>query len=122
MDEDSILTIDRQGNYTLPDTGYLENTHLFAGMENKITLSRFYNIRFLCYYSMQWYPFDVQTCSLLLQMKGKSGDFAALYTDRLEYLGVLEVNQYVVYSYKMFSTQESNQVEIIIKVMKCMNE
>ena len=116
MDEDSILTIDRQGNYTLPDTGYLENTHLFAGMENKITLSRFYNIRFLCYYSMQWYPFDVQTCSLLLQMKGKSGDFAALYTDRLEYLGVLEVNQYVVYSYKMFSTQESNQVEIVIKV------
>ena len=50
-------------------------------------------------------------------MKGKSGDFAPLYTtDQLQYLGVREVNQYVVYSYKMFSRQESNEVEIVIKV------
>ena len=50
-------------------------------------------------------------------MKGKSGDFASLYTtDQLQYLGVQEVNQYVVYSYKMFSRQESNEVEIVIKV------
>ena len=50
-------------------------------------------------------------------MKGKSGDFASLYTtEQLQYLGVQEVNQYVVYSYKMFSRQESNEVEIVIKV------
>ena len=138
VDEDSILTITRSGNYTLPDTEDVENTHLFAGLENKITLSRFYNIRFLCYYNMQWYPFDVQvhlgltplntvcsiqTCSLLLKMKGKSGDFASLYTtDQLQYLGVQEVNQYVVYSYKMFSRQESNEVEIVIKVNQSLIE
>ena len=52
-------------------------------------------------------------------MKGKSGDFASLYTtDQLQYLGVREVNQYVVYSYKMFSRQESNEVEIVIKVIQ----
>ena len=84
VDKDSIVTISRTGNYTLPGTEDVENTHIFAGSENKITLSRFYNIRFLCYYSMQWYPFDVQTCSLLLKMKGKSGDFASLYTDQLQ--------------------------------------
>ena len=50
-------------------------------------------------------------------MKGKSGDFASLYTtDQLQYLGVQEVNQYVVYSYKMFSRQAANEVEIVIKV------
>ena len=50
-------------------------------------------------------------------MKGKSGDFASLYTtEQLQYLGVQEVNQYVVYSYKMFSRQASNEVEIVIKV------
>ena len=50
-------------------------------------------------------------------MKGKSGDFASLYTtDQLQYLGVREVNQYVVYSYKMFSRQASNEVEIVVKV------
>ena len=65
----------------------LENRYFFLGSENKITLSRFYNIRFLCYYSMNWYPFDLQTCSIVLKMKGKGGDFASLFTDKLLYLG-----------------------------------
>ena len=36
-----------------------------------------------------------------LTMKGKGSDFASLHTDQLLYLGKDEVNQYVVYSYKM---------------------
>ena len=36
-----------------------------------------------------------------LTMKGKGSDFASLHTDKLLYLGKDEVNQYVVYSYKM---------------------
>ena len=51
-------------------------------------------------------------------MKGKSGDFASLYTDQLQYLGLQEVNQYVVYSYKMFYRHKDKEVEIVIKVKK----
>ena len=65
MDEDSIVTISKTGNYTLQPQNYVENTHIYSGRENKITLSRFYNIRFLCYYNMQWYPFDVQVLFLI---------------------------------------------------------
>ena len=58
-----------------------------------------------CFYyfdsSMNWYPFDLQTCSMVLSMKGKGEDFASLYPDQLRYLGKDEVNQYVVYSYKL---------------------
>ena len=43
----------------------------------------------------------LQTCSMKLTMKGKGSDFASLHTDQLLYLGKDEVNQYVVYSYKM---------------------
>ena len=50
---------------------------------------------------MNWYPFDLQTCSMVLSMKGKGEDFASLYPDQLRYLGKDEVNQYVVYSYKL---------------------
>ena len=45
MDEDSIVTISKTGNYTLQPQNYVENTHIYSGRENKITLSRFYNIR-----------------------------------------------------------------------------
>ena len=69
VDEDSTVTIERRGTYTVPDITELENRHFFSGSGNQITLTRFYNIRFLCYYNMNWYPFDLQTCSLILQMK-----------------------------------------------------
>ena len=49
-------------------------------------------------------------------MRGKSGDFASLYTDQLQYLGLQEVNQYVVYSYKMFYRHKDKEVEIVIKM------
>ena len=52
-------------------------------------------------FSMNWYPFDLQTCSMVLSMKGKGEDFASLYPDQLQYLGKDEVNQYVVYTYDM---------------------
>ena len=60
VDDDSTITIERGGNYSIPDISDVENRHLYLGADNKITLSRFYNIRFLCHYSMNWYPFDLQ--------------------------------------------------------------
>ena len=66
---------------------------------------------------MNWYPFDLQTCSMVLSMKGKGEDFASLYPDQLRYLGKDEVNQYVVYSYKMqHLPEDSSKVEIVIKL------
>ena len=48
---------------------------------------------------------------------GKSGDFATLNTDQLFYLGETDVNQYVVYSYKMQLVPDNpSQVEIVIKM------
>ena len=134
MDDESSITIERFGNYSIPgsnnflalymltcwfcaDISELENRYFFLGSENKITLSRFYNIRFLCYYSMNWYPFDMQTCTIVLKMKGKGGDFATLFTDKLSYLGRNEVNQYVVYSTKMLAPSKDNdQLEIKVKM------
>ena len=40
------------------------------------------------YYSMNWYPFDLQTCSMILAMKGKGEDFADLHPDNLQHLAV----------------------------------
>ena len=113
VDDDSSITVERKGNFTLSDISDVENRQFYTGEENQITLSRFYNIRFLCYYSMNWYPFDLQTCSMVLSMKGKGEDFASLYPDQLQYLGKNEVNQYVVYSYKMQRLPDNpSQVDI----------
>ena len=67
------------------DISELENRFFFLGKENKITLSRFYNIRFLCYYSMNWYPFDLQTCSIMLKMKARIILWAGTREKELEF-------------------------------------
>ena len=95
----------------------MENRHSYKGDENDITLSRFYNIRFLCYYNMKWYPFDVQTCSIVLKLKGKGGDFASLNTGLLNNNGRSEVNEYIIESTKIQSYPlEDGRVEIKVKM------
>ena len=55
--------------------------------------------------------------NLYVFVKGKSGDFASLNTDQLLYTGETDVNQYVVYSYKMQRLPgDPSQVEIVIKM------
>ena len=117
VDEDSTITISKQGSYTLSTMEDVENRQFFKGDENSITLSRFYNIRFLCNYEMQWYPFDVQHCTLKLSMKGKSSDFARLRADVLQYLGILEVNQYLVERYTMSIAEELNKSTLEIEII-----
>ena len=38
----------------------LENYVTFSGSENKLMVSRTYNIKFICNYNLRWYPFDSQ--------------------------------------------------------------
>ena len=49
-------------------------------------------------------------------IQGKGGDFASLFTDKLAYLGRDEVNQYVVYSTKMLTKNNNDQLEIEVKM------
>ena len=50
VDDDSSITVVKKGNYTRSDISDVENRQFYTGEENQITLSRFYNIRFLCDY------------------------------------------------------------------------
>ena len=52
VDDDSSVTVEKKGNYTRSDISDVENRQFYTGEENKITLTRFYNIRFLCYYRL----------------------------------------------------------------------
>ena len=43
---------------------YKDNVHLFKGSENQLTLTKQWTVGFICHYSMHWYPFDTQVCSM----------------------------------------------------------
>ena len=59
-DANSSINIIKEGNFTLSALSSLENAEEYRGGENKINLSRTYDINFICNYHLFWYPFDEQ--------------------------------------------------------------
>ena len=59
-DADSSINIIKEGNYSLSSLSSLENAEEYRGAENKINLTRTYDIHFICNYHLFWYPFDEQ--------------------------------------------------------------
>ena len=86
VDKKTSITVRKLGSFSLSNVDDMENQQFFQGKDNSMTMTRFYNIRFICNYEMQWYPFDIQRCQLKLAMLGRSSDFAQLQTQVLRTL------------------------------------
>ena len=95
-DEKSVAKVSRLGNGTRSGNTYNEDIDIFEGKDNPIRLSRSYDIDFICEYDMRWYPFDYQTCHMVILMEGNTGMFVNLISDSIEYSGPKELTQYFV--------------------------
>ena len=95
-DEKSFAIVKRLGNSTRSGNEYDEDIQIFEGSENTIRLSRAFDIEFICEYDMRWYPFDSQTCYMVVLMEGNSGKFVELVDDLIKYTGPKELTQYFV--------------------------
>jgi len=78
-----------------------ENIQYYAGSENQIRMSRFYNQRFTCDYQMGWYPFDVQKCKMDLSIKKGFAPFTKLLADQLRYDGPPALTKYDIQETKI---------------------
>ena len=107
-DDKASATINRTGQGTGSDTSISEDIDIFRGSENYITLSRLYNIDFFCDYDMGWYPFDAQTCFMVLKLGGGSEELLSLTPGLLQYLGPEELTQYYVKKYSIGETMTMN--------------
>ena len=68
-DEDSTITINRNGTASNSPLIELQNNHIYDGDENELVLSRIYTTSFTCEYEMSMYPFDNQQCYMVFIMK-----------------------------------------------------
>ena len=98
-DDKSFATINRTGKGTGSDPSISEDIDIYKGSENSISMSRLYNIDFFCDYDMRWYPFDAQTCFMVMKLGGGSERLVALEPGLLQYLGPKELTQYYVKKY-----------------------
>ena len=100
-DEESFATINRTGEGTGSDSSISEDIDIYKGSENSISMTRLYNIDFFCDYDMRWYPFDAQTCFMIMKLGGGTEKLVALTPGLLQYLGPEELTQYYVKKYSI---------------------
>ncbi len=95
-DEKAFATIKRDSPYKTKSREHLHNAHLFSGRLNPVSITRVYSEEFLCIFDMSVYPFDTQTCSISMIMKGNSGKFVYLLANSTNYLGPKDLTMYFV--------------------------
>ena len=54
------VNVKREGNFTLSGHEVLDETYLFKGDENSLTMTQTYTHEFQCVYQLERYPFDTQ--------------------------------------------------------------
>ena len=64
-------------------------------------MKRFYNQRFLCDFELQWYPFDIQHCTMRMETISSQSPFIQPLVEFYEYLGKKFLTQYEVRDFMM---------------------
>ena len=54
------VTVTREGEFTRSKLEELDETEIFKGEENRLTMNQTYTWEFQCKYELQRYPFDTQ--------------------------------------------------------------
>ena len=103
-DDESFATISRMSKGVGSDSSISEDIDIYKGSENTISMSRIYNIDFFCDYDMRWYPFDAQTCLMVMKLGGGTEKLVSLTPGHLMYRGPEELTQYYVKKYLINET------------------
>ena len=117
LDEKTSISVQKLGSFKLSETAENENIQYFAGIENPLQLSRFYNQRFLCNFKLNWYPFDIQHCYLIMEMKKTYAPFTNFIVDYFEYSGSKFLTQYKVVDAFMETKTENDRKFVSVTII-----
>ena len=116
-DNDSMILIDKVSSFKT-DLFDLYETAYYSGSQNPISYSRKYTQEFLCQFELKKYPFDTQTCQIVLSPRDKETNFVRLIPVNVAYKGPVEMMTYSVIGYNIKEAKEGSVVvEIKLKRM-----
>ena len=72
--------------------------------------------RFLCDYELQWYPFDIQRCSMIMEVTKTASPLIKLISKDLEYLGKKFLTQYEVLGTVMDTQAVGKTQQLIVEI------
>ena len=115
-DDKTSIKVNKTGLFKPSDIAENQNIQYFAGSENQISMSRFYNQRFICDYKMAWYPFDIQRCHLTMSMKRSFAPFTKLMVEEIIYEGERFLTKYEVKNVAMTVTDLGYSQAVYVEI------
>ncbi len=118
-DQKSFVTVQKAGSFIRADMTELQNSYIYKGKGNPMTITRVYSLDFLCEFDMAKYPFDTQVCSIVMAMKGNTGEFTKMLPGSFGYSGPIDLVQYFVKDYTISNVTlpAANQEAILVEMV-----
>ena len=79
----TTITVTREANFTRAGLEEIDETEIFAGAENGLTMRQTYTHRFQCNYLLSRYPFDTQVCKIKMDVPTLDLDTVKLIPKKL---------------------------------------
>ena len=95
--------------------GSTNGTNVFKGSQHKMVRTQEYTYFWRCVYNLKWYPFDIQTCDMKMNLPRHYRDFIRLNPEKIEYKGDRdELTEYHVD--KLIFCSKSNGAPLVFEV------
>ena len=115
-DQNTFASIRREARGTIIGKETNQDIEVYGGVENGITISRVYSIRFYCNYEMAWYPFDQQTCHIKMVMDGVLDNYADLLPGNLIFSGPRELTQYFIKTFEIKKMKVQMKEGVVVSI------
>jgi len=111
-DNASLVTLARKGGMVRSKMTEVLNIYIYEGSENSFLITRVYSTKWLCSYDMLFYPFDTQSCSMLLTPSGNSAWQLELIPNNQTYSGDKELTQYFIRKSSMQLSEDNSTISV----------
>ena len=105
----------------MSDLDNIEEINIFAGNENRLTFEMTYTKIFRCEYQLTMYPFDTQTCRVVMVVRKLERQLIALMPKKIQMVGKVLLTQYIVKSWEMKyinATDKADGLNIVINLKR----
>ena len=95
-DEKTIISILKMSEPKFNNYKELRNAAIFEGRDTLIKYTREYQMKMICNYELQFYPFDRQICTIDVEIPALLQDYIDIYPQDTKNLGVSKLNQFLI--------------------------
>ena len=114
-DRSSVIKIERRGKAKTNFLDELDKHEIFSGADNPLNKESYFAITFDCNFEMEYYPFDIQTCSMIITPDFAASRYVELIAKKVE-IQNKHLGQYLVeeVSVQPWKEEQKNGLKITV--------